>query len=82
MEQLNLQEYYDKLKAFDWFYEFSDDGRVWREGKTNHAILKGLSKTSERHEALYRSYETYINNCINRVPFENNPKPERPENTI
>ena len=31
-DKLTPLEYYELLEKHDWFFEYSDDGRVWREG--------------------------------------------------
>ena len=33
-------EYWDALKAHDWYYHFSDDGRVWRRGEAQDSALR------------------------------------------
>lgn len=38
------------LRAFDWYYERSDDGRVWRAGEANRARLTDLIRLCLIHD--------------------------------
>ena len=33
--QMTLREYWDMLNRHDWYYQFSDDHRIWSEGSKN-----------------------------------------------
>lgn len=44
-KELNLDDYIGMLKSHDWFYEYSDDHRMWVRGKEQRAaILEAKSK--------------------------------------
>jgi len=36
----NLNEFYQRCENFDWYFDFSDDGRVFREGASGYAKLE------------------------------------------
>ena len=58
------RDYYEALKAFDWFYEMSDDHQAWRNGEEKLAELTGLSKKSCTHEKIYRVFRAALNNAF------------------
>lgn len=35
----DFEDYCDRLEKHDWFYEFSDDGSVYRAGREKHTQL-------------------------------------------
>jgi hypothetical protein len=46
-------EYFDRLSRHDWFYEYSDDGRVYRKGRDAEASLKADARDNPwRMQAL------------------------------
>lgn len=48
----------EKMKAHDWFYEFSDDGRVFDRGASERQeILRELGKLpADQAQALWEKY--------------------------
>ena len=73
----NLQELWDQLNVFDWFFDFSDDHRVWTNGcaEQNRLIRAaaaieggdGMRQAFAKHHFSGKSWNT-----------EKAPKPERP----
>ena len=57
---MNIQEYYDLLDEHDWFYQFSDDMRVYNAGNVAQKKIQHLSETSTVHRDLYLSFQGYI----------------------
>lgn len=43
-EQTLQEQYVAKLKAHDWTYEMSDDGRAYRNGQAERAALDAQQK--------------------------------------
>lgn len=41
---MTIDEYKKALNSHDWFYSFSDDGRVFRAGEQESKRLFGLAK--------------------------------------
>ncbi len=41
---MTLQEYKSALAGFDWFYSFSDDGRVYQSGEERGKELLKIAK--------------------------------------
>lgn len=53
---MTLAEFHARLRSHDWFYHYSDDGRVYRAGADSAARLAELSKESEDHSRLYKAF--------------------------
>lgn len=70
-ERENLRDFYDRLEGLDWFYEMSDDGRVYREGAKAYLAVKYESTRNPAKAELFNVYEKYV---FTGKP----PKPERP----
>lgn len=68
--EVTLREFYARLGAFDWWYEYSDDPGVWRRGNDGKAKLRAIAGQSPEHAALFKAWEDY--------QMRNGPKPEVP----
>jgi hypothetical protein len=58
-----IDQYLDKLKRHDWFYNFSDDMRAWRKGDLEKQELKAIYNNLsdlERQEALDAFTDMYM----------------------
>ncbi len=69
---MTLTEYYDALRAHDWFYAYSDDGRAYRRGRAEATHLAQVAKQSPAHTQMYGEFSTWRQ--------DNGPEPVRPEN--
>jgi hypothetical protein len=56
---MNLKEFDDMLRKFDWYYQMSDDNRVWRAGETANARIREVAKTSAEHNELYEVWSKH-----------------------
>jgi hypothetical protein len=52
-ELFTLEKYREMLLKHDWYYDFSDDIRVWRAGKKHEELLKHIAKQSPEHKKLW-----------------------------
>lgn len=53
-----FDNYLNKLAVFDWYYDYSDDSRVWQSGKANRqALLDEASK----HPILAQAFTAWSN---------------------
>jgi hypothetical protein len=52
-----LEDYIKKLKAHDWYYEMSDDGRVYQKGKAERFAIESQRGT------LDPQYEVWNQHC-------------------
>jgi hypothetical protein len=50
----NLDEYKQMLASHDWFYHYSDDHSVWKQGQANISRLRAIAKESPEHELAYK----------------------------
>jgi hypothetical protein len=46
---VTLQEFAQELRKHDWYYAFSDDGRVYRSGQAAEVKLERRAKNDEMH---------------------------------
>lgn len=61
---MDPKEFYGLCAKHDWYYEFSDDSRVWREGKANRGKLFQLKHGNETLEAIFKAWEEYITSPV------------------
>jgi len=57
---MNLKDFDKKLSLHDWFYDYSDDGRVWRAGLQAREEIEIIAKKSPEHQELYRTWIKYM----------------------
>lgn len=65
-----LKDFYRMLGYHDWYYEYSDDHRVWTKGRDAKDTLERIAKESPEHKKLYEEFAKYI--------FSGGEKPEQP----
>lgn len=60
MENITLDDYLARLKAFDHNYEFLDDHQSWLKWEHEHNLLKWIAKEfgGEYAEAFKETFET------------------------
>lgn len=65
---VSLKEYDKRLERHDWYYNQSDDIRMYRRGKAQMEELEKAAKTSPKHKKLFDAYHESCGNCslINR----------------
>lgn len=42
----SIAEYYEMLKRHDWYFDFSDDHKVWEEGIANIRLLRAIAEAN------------------------------------
>lgn len=57
---VSLQDFYKALESHDWFYDYSDDGSVYRRGRAEEDRIGKATATSPAHKALYDAFRAYI----------------------
>jgi hypothetical protein len=74
---MTLSEFYDALTSHDWYYMYSDDGRIYRRGSDCEKELRAISTESDQHRHLF---EAYRNHVFSGRTFgtEPAPRPDRP----
>jgi hypothetical protein len=56
---MTLKEYWKILNGHDWYYNYSDDQRVWRAGCDAQKRIEGIAKESPEHQALYSGFHSH-----------------------
>lgn len=51
-----IQKYEDMLKFHDWYFEWSDDHRVWSKGNINWKILQEKQKKLDLTFEIWNKY--------------------------
>jgi hypothetical protein len=76
---MTLAEYYDKLAGFDWFFDFSDDHRVWKAGNQRKStLLRMASEGGQEFKDLYAAFKSHHFSGP-AWSTEKAPRPDRPE---
>ena len=52
---MEIEEYKDLLEKHDWYYMFSDDNKVYDNGKNSEENLIKLYKENPELEILYKA---------------------------
>jgi hypothetical protein len=60
MDLKDLQTFRKALLAHDWYYTYSDDRNVYRNGAEREKELKEASEHSAEHKASYRDYSRFV----------------------
>ena len=53
MENITKEQYAKMLDSHDWYYQFSDDHRVYRAGEANRRKLEHYAKIDGDCAAMY-----------------------------
>lgn len=51
-----MDEYIKLLQSHDWFYNYSDDHRVWRAGEEQYKKIMALAKEHDPSFEIFRQY--------------------------
>ena len=49
----DFEAYCNQLIKFDWYYEYSDDGNVWRAGKKRYAEICAIAKLDPMYQRAF-----------------------------
>lgn len=76
-EVMNLTQLWDQLDRHDWFYNYSDDHRVWSAGLAEESRLRAEAGRIPGGTELY---ESFAKHHFSGEPWKTpkQPKPERP----
>ena len=72
------QQWWDTLNRHDWYYHFSDDGRVWRAGEAATAKLESEARVEPWKQTMYEAFAKHMFSG-DAWNTEQAPKPERPQ---
>ena len=65
---LTTEEFFEKLRLHDWYYNYSDDYEVYKKGQAARGELEVHCKENELFATMYSDYLTFINACITHGP--------------
>lgn len=77
METMTLAKYYDLLDKHDWYYEYSDDNSVWRQGLSYSNMLIRISNEKPEYKEMYLAFKAH-HYSGKPWPTEQSPKPNKP----
>lgn len=60
-----IDEFVNQLKAHDWFYDYSDDHRVWVAGRESANKISGKALSHESYNGIYRMWADTVFNRAN-----------------
>jgi hypothetical protein len=71
------QGFYDRCESFDWYYEYSDDHRVWQRGCAAHDALRAEAISDPEKDVIYQAWHKHM---FSGVEFgtDKAPRPARP----
>lgn len=53
----SVEEYIRALKTFDWYYEYSDDSRVYYKGNKQMQVLRDAQRSYDPQRTIWAQYE-------------------------
>lgn len=51
-----MDEYIKLLQSHDWFYNYSDDHRVWKAGEASYNKIVALARIHDPKFIIYTQY--------------------------
>jgi hypothetical protein len=68
-----LTEYYNLLEAHDWYYTYSDDGRVYQRGWKRELELETIAAESPAHQELFDAFRRHYFTGDDNTPYPDAP---------
>jgi hypothetical protein len=56
-----IREYFKQLRYHDWYYNYSDDHRVWKAGSANYDLIRDKSKENVTYKRMYNEFTKWMN---------------------
>lgn len=66
------REFFKMCADFDWYFQFSDDMYVWKDGMNREIELRDIKRdisTPYWYEYIFDSWQNYANSHINPLHF-------------
>lgn len=54
---MSEEEFLKMLKAHDWYYQYSDDHRVWSKGRAESQAIFAAMKANPELGKIYQEYK-------------------------
>ena len=55
-EQIDIYEYRTKLASHDQYYQYSDDGSVFRKGQAEYQVLVKMQKVLDVDKVIWNEF--------------------------
>lgn len=55
-----MEEFFKACAEFDWYYQYSDDHRVYLAGCEAHKSLFVISQTNPVYHKIYKAWEEHM----------------------
>ncbi|CAM0016776.1 hypothetical protein MYOV011v1_p0279 [Vibrio phage 6E35.1a] len=55
-----LHQFFHDCSKFDWYYNYSDDHRVWTRGERESKALQARSRANSVTTAIYEAWSKYM----------------------
>ena len=65
---MTVKEYMTMLQNHDWFYDYSDDHRVWQDGVNERQKLRDAFSLDKRFKKMYNDWYDYVEGKIDTRP--------------
>lgn len=49
------------MSKHDWYYDYSDDGNVWRRSEAQHQAIRGQAKNHPIYQKAYNIFVGFLN---------------------
>jgi hypothetical protein len=56
---MNIEQFFNECLRHDWFYDYSDDHRVWTAGNENKNRLYNLADGNDVKEKIMSEFRAY-----------------------
>jgi hypothetical protein len=56
---MNIEQFFIEASSHDWFYDYSDDHRVWTNGHENKQRLYSLAEGNNVKEKIMSEFRAY-----------------------
>ena len=67
---MNIEQFFNDASQHDWFYDYSDDHRVWTEGFNNQKRLYDLAEGNETKMQIMSAFRSYVRGNRERPTLE------------
>ena len=58
---MTREEYFDALKAFDWYYEMSDSSEVYTRGASQMVQIRAEAEADHAKKQMFEAFCGYYN---------------------
>ena len=56
---MTVEQYFALCENFDWFYDFTEDFRIWQKGKETNFNLMKYAEQNLTYMRIYTAWKTF-----------------------